>query len=110
MSISVGTVCYAAAAAAFLFLSVLLVTSWRGRLPGMILAAGSLVMALWAAAAAYLVGRPGHTLLAAHVLEVLRSTIWLASCGRHRIPAPPLLSLCLRTPPPRRFRDTLKLC
>jgi putative PEP-CTERM system histidine kinase len=78
MSISVGTVCYAAAAAAFLFLSVLLVTSWRGRLPGMILAAGSLVMVLWAAAAAYLIGRPGHTLLAAHVLEVLRSAIWLA--------------------------------
>ena len=34
MSTLIGAVSYAAAAAAFLFLSILLVTSWRGRLPG----------------------------------------------------------------------------
>ena len=41
MAIPIGTISYAAAAAAFLFLSLLLVTSWRGRLQGMLLAAAS---------------------------------------------------------------------
>jgi putative PEP-CTERM system histidine kinase len=78
MAISVGTLSYAAAAAAFLFLSALLVVSWRGRLPGMLLAAGSLATAIWAVVAAYLVGQPAYNLLAADVIEVVRSGIWLA--------------------------------
>ena len=36
MAIPIGSMSYAAAAAAFLFLSLLLITSWRGRLPGML--------------------------------------------------------------------------
>jgi putative PEP-CTERM system histidine kinase len=79
MAISIiGTVSYAAAALAFLFLSVLLVTTWRGRVPGMLLAAGSLATAVWAGVAAYLATRPTVGMLAAEVLEVLRSAIWLA--------------------------------
>ena len=78
MAISIGTMSYAAAAMAFLFLSVLLVTTWRGRVPGMLLAAGSLATVVWAGVAAYLAARPNAGMLAAEVLEVLRSAIWLA--------------------------------
>src|SRR5262249_27258855 len=78
MSISVGTISYAAAAAAFLFLSVLLAASWRGRLPGMIFAVGSIVTVLWAGSAAYLFEQPDRTLLLADVLEILRTALWLA--------------------------------
>src|SRR5262245_47702784 len=71
---------YAAAAAAFLFLSVLLITSWRGRFAGMLLAAGSLATVVWAAAAAYpppQQSASGFWLLAAPLLEIVRSAIWL---------------------------------
>ena len=77
MAIPIGTISYAAAGAAFLFLSVLLVMSWRGRLPGMLLAAGSLATMVWAGVAAYLAGRPYAGLLAADLLEVVRSAVWL---------------------------------
>jgi len=43
MAISIGTVSYAAAAMAFLFLSALLVTTWRGRLQGILLAMNRLL-------------------------------------------------------------------
>ena len=78
MAMSVATMSYAAAAAAFLFLSVLLVTSWRGRLPGMIFAASSVVMVLWALVCAWSASRPEPSLLAADCLEIVRSGIWLA--------------------------------
>jgi len=106
MLISVGTVSYAAAAAAFLFLSVLLATSWRGRLPGMIFAAGSIVTVLWAGSAAYLLAQPGQTLLVADLLEIPRSALWLALLlvllgysGRNvrplRLAAVALVALCV---------------
>src|SRR5262245_23101718 len=76
MAISVGTLSHAAAAAAFLFLSVLLVAGWRGRLPGILLAAGSFTTVLWAGLIAYHDGQPGS--LAVDVLELLRSARWLA--------------------------------
>ncbi len=78
MAIPVGTISYAAAAAAFLFLSVLLVASWRGRLQGMLLAAASVTMALWAGVVAYLASRPGTSQLAGDLLEVVRTFVWLA--------------------------------
>src|ERR1700694_4174167 len=78
MAISIGTVSYAAAAMAFLFLSVLLVTTWRGRLQGMLLAVACLGTAVWAGVAAYLAARPNAAMLAAEVLEVLRSAVWFA--------------------------------
>ena len=78
MEIPVGTVSHAAAAAAFLFFSVLLVAGWRGRLPGILLAAGSLVTVLWAGMIAYQDGGPNPDVLAVDVLEVLRSAAWLA--------------------------------
>src|SRR3954469_19166047 len=78
MTISIGTVSYTVAAAAFLFFSVLLLTSWRGRLQGMLLAAASLETALWAGAQAYLAMDPDVAMPAGEVLEVLRSAVWFA--------------------------------
>src|SRR5262245_53298613 len=77
MAFPVAMVSYAAAAAAFLFLFLLLIASWRGRLPGMLLALGSVATVAWAGATAYLVAQPVHRLLAAELLEVVRSGAWL---------------------------------
>jgi putative PEP-CTERM system histidine kinase len=57
---------------------VLLVASWRGRLQGMLLAAASVTMALWAGVVAYLASRPGVSPLAGDLLEIVRSFVWLA--------------------------------
>ena len=78
MAIPILAVGYAAAAVAFVFLFALLVTSWRGRLQGMLLAVASLVNALWAAALAYLATQPNAAMLSAEVLETLRSAVWFA--------------------------------
>ena len=78
MAISIGTVSYAAASMAFLFLSVLLVTTWRGRLQGMLLAVACLGSAAWAGVAAYLAARPNGAMFVTEVLEVLRSAVWFA--------------------------------
>jgi len=78
MAMPIGAVSYAAAAVAFLFLSLLLVTSWRGRLQGVLLTAASVGTAAWAGAAAYLAARPHTAMIPAEVLEVLRSAFWFA--------------------------------
>jgi len=78
MAIPIWAVGYAAAAAAFVFLFVLLVTSWRGRLQGMLLAVASLVNALWAGTLAYLAMRPDAATLPGEFLEVLRNAAWFA--------------------------------
>ena len=78
MGLPIGTISYAAAAAAFLFLSLLLLTSWRGRLQGVLFTAASLTTATWAVAVAYSAARPGLATLAAEILEILRSAVWLA--------------------------------
>lgn len=78
MAIPIWAVGYAAAAAAFAFLFVLLVTSWRGRLQGMLLAVASLVNALWAGTLAYLAMRPDAATFPGEFLEVLRAAAWFA--------------------------------
>ena len=78
VAISIGTISYAAAAAAFMFLFVLLVTSWRGRLQGMLLAAASLGTIAWAVVLAYLSARPNTIGLSAAVVEVIRNAVWFA--------------------------------
>jgi len=47
LTTSIVALSYAAAAAAYFFLSGLLLTSWRGRLHGMVLTAACLLSALW---------------------------------------------------------------
>ncbi len=78
MTADIGTISYATAAVAFLFLSLLLLTSWRGRLQGAMLTAACLISALWAAVVAYQVSQGhGHS-LPGDVLEILRDAGWLA--------------------------------
>src|SRR5687767_1770126 len=77
MALPVGSMSYAAAGAAFLFLSALLVTSWRGRIPGILLATGSLATVLWCGAAAWLLAQPGVVPPVAQPLEIARGAIWL---------------------------------
>lgn len=77
----IGTAGYAAAAVAFVLLTLLMLTSWRGRLQGGLLVAAAGLSAAWAAAAAIDVGTSTHWQLIA-TLEVLRNTAWLAFLAR----------------------------
>lgn len=64
---------YAAAAVAFFFLFILLVTGWRGRLYGLMLAAACFISAIWAAAIAGL-SHWGYSYSGLiQVLEILRN-------------------------------------
>jgi putative PEP-CTERM system histidine kinase len=76
MSISIGTLSYAAAAAAYCFVSALLLTSWRGRLPGALLSFASLTTALWAGALAYQAAQPEAWKLPGELLEIAHKTAW----------------------------------
>lgn len=74
----IGILSYGLAAISFGALSALLMSSWRGRTQGAVLAVSSALTALWAAAAAVQIhaGRPYYALVDA--LEVLRDGTWLA--------------------------------
>ena len=76
MAISVGTLSYAAAAAAYCFLTLLLITSWRGRLPGALLSFASLVTALWAGVMAYQAANPEFWKLPGELLEIAHEAAW----------------------------------
>lgn len=78
MTVSIGTLSYAAAAAAYCFLSVLLIVSWRGRIAGALLTIAALLTAAWAAAMAYQAAGPGTVKLPGEVLEILHKTGWFA--------------------------------
>jgi putative PEP-CTERM system histidine kinase len=73
-----GTVSYSAAAAGFVVLFLLLLTSWRGRVLGMLLASATLVTALWAATLAYGAARAEAGTSLSPALDVLRSALWFA--------------------------------
>ncbi|SER75095.1 putative PEP-CTERM system histidine kinase [Nitrosomonas sp. Nm51] len=75
---NIATISYSATAVAFLFLSILLLTSWRGRLYGMMLAIACVVSALWAATTAInTVWGYSFTSLVI-ILEILRNASWSA--------------------------------
>ncbi|RPI41540.1 MAG: PEP-CTERM system histidine kinase PrsK, partial [Betaproteobacteria bacterium] len=78
MAVSIGTLSYAAAAAAYCFLSVLLITSWRGRLPGALLAIASVLTAAWAAAMAYQAASNEAWKLPGELLEIAHKAAWFA--------------------------------
>lgn len=78
MLTSIAAFSYSLAALAFLVLSVLLLTSWRGRLHGMLLAVACLLTALWAALVAYQAAWSSPFPLTADVLEILRNAAWSA--------------------------------
>ena len=76
MLTSIATISYAAATLAFLLLSVLLLTSWRGRMYGMVLTVACLLSVLWAAALTYQAVQEIPRLMLADILEVLRNAGW----------------------------------
>lgn len=78
MLTSIAAFSYSLAAVAFLVLSVLLLTSWRGRLHGMLLAIACLLTALWATIVAYQAAWSSPFSLPADILEIFRNAAWFA--------------------------------
>lgn len=76
MLLTIAELSYATAAAAFILLFILLLTSWRGRLHGMALTAVCFLSALWAAAIVMEVS--SGALFFADLLEILRDAGWVA--------------------------------
>lgn len=78
MTAQIGAVSYSAATAAYFFLFLLLLSGWRGRAPGALLALACLVSALWSAAVVYQMAGGYAARAAADVLEILRNAAWFA--------------------------------
>jgi putative PEP-CTERM system histidine kinase len=76
MVVNVIAVSYGVAAAAFLLLTLLLLTSWRGRLHGIALTAASGVTALWSGVLAWQATAGIQLSLASDVLELARDAAW----------------------------------
>jgi putative PEP-CTERM system histidine kinase len=74
-----GGISYGLAAAAFLLLSLLLLTSARERSPGMRVIAAALITAAWAAAFAVGAALASLPPFAAYMLEMLRDAAWLVA-------------------------------
>jgi len=77
IAISVAAASYGFAAVAFLLLTGLLVSGWRGKFQGALLAAAAAVTALWAGLSAYASGSGGALSAAADLMEVARNGLWL---------------------------------
>ena len=76
MQYPIGTLTYGAASAAFLLLSLMLVTGWRGRLQGMLLLIAVAGTAVWAGVCAYFASQGQSAAIAAGVMEIARSALW----------------------------------
>lgn len=76
MPITIGTLSYAAAAAAYCFLTVLLLLGWRGKLAGALLMFAALLTAAWAAMMAYQASDPDAWNLPGELLEIGHKTGW----------------------------------
>ena len=76
MIINIAVVSYTAAALAFTLVTLLLLTSWRGRSQGALLTLACATSALWAAVIAYSGVAHLQSGIAADVLEILRSAAW----------------------------------
>ena len=76
MLTTVATASYAMAGMAYLVLAALLLTSWRGRLHGMMLLVACLLSVLWAAFFAYQANQNAPLSLSSDVLEILRNAGW----------------------------------
>ncbi len=76
MLANIATISHIGAALAFLFLSVLLLTTWRKRVHGKAIIAACMLSVAWAAALAWQASLALPAFLPAHVLEPLRSAGW----------------------------------
>ena len=72
---NIGVISYAIAAGVFLVLSLLLITSWRGRLQGAMLVSAAVMTSIWAALAA-LQATVHPESPALQVFESLRNALW----------------------------------
>lgn len=77
MLVNVVFLSYAVAATAFLLLSLLLITKWRGRLHWASLLAACLATAVWAANTAWHAYFDTPLSLLSHCLEIVRSAGWI---------------------------------
>ncbi len=71
-----GFYSYASAAVAFLVLSLLLVTSWRGRMQGALLAAATVVTCLWAVISSLYTAAASPGALLPQIFELLKYGAW----------------------------------
>ena len=78
MMTNIAAASYTLAAVAYLVLGVLLLTSWRGRLHGMVLPIACLLSVLWAAALAYHASHDFALSLVTDILEIARNAGWSA--------------------------------
>jgi putative PEP-CTERM system histidine kinase len=78
MTVQIGAISYTAAAAAYFFLFMLLLSGWRGRVAGAMLALACLVSALWSAAVVYQMAGGDAAQPVADALEILRNVAWFA--------------------------------
>jgi putative PEP-CTERM system histidine kinase len=78
MLINIATASYTIAAVAYLFLAVLLLTSWRGRLHGIVLPVACLLSVIWAAALAFQTAQTASLGVLPDILEILRNAGWSA--------------------------------
>lgn len=77
MLANLSVVGYGLAGFAFLILSVLLVTSWQGKLHGAMLTVAAIGSALWGFALAISVADPAFAVLKVFLAETLRNSFWL---------------------------------
>ena len=76
-TLSIGAVSYGIATVAFVLLTGLLVSGWRGKFQGALLAAAAGVSALWAGLSAYASVTSGALSAVADLLEIARDGLWL---------------------------------
>jgi len=76
-TLSIGAVSYGIATVAFILLTGLLVSGWRGKFQGALLAAAAGVTALWAGFSAYASATAGTLSALADLLEIARDGLWL---------------------------------
>lgn len=74
---SIGSISYGIATAAFLLLTGLLISGWRGKFQGALLAAAAGVSALWAGLSAYASASSSALSALADVMEIARDGLWL---------------------------------
>ena len=109
ITVNIPAVSYAIGAMAFLILSLLLLTAWRGRLQGGLLVSSTAVTGVWCAAVAFYAVYRVPPVFAVQLLEVLRDAAWYlfllkllgltgeraqASARRVRVLAMAIFALC----------------
>ncbi len=78
MLTNIAIISYSVAAIAYLFLSVLLLTSWRGRLYGMMLTIACLLSTVWAVALVCHIAWGYPVAYVTDLMEILRNASWSA--------------------------------